>query len=209
MKKIITISVLIAASQIASAQTDSSYFTVRLSSFDASVLNNITRLHWKTVCFLEYANFQIEKSADGKDFTSIFSFTADRLRCQQPFDFSDSSHSAQGTVFYRINVGNIDGKFYHSAIRRVDIKEKGFDLIDVYPTIATSSINFSITNSTNKTYHVAIINQSGCIIKNKNLQVPKGLSNYNFETGNLPPGYYWLKVINETGDSRTSKFVKQ
>ncbi len=99
MKKILAIVVLIIASQIASAQSDSSYYTVRLSSFDVSASNNITRLHWKTVCFLQYANFQIQKSADGKDFTTISSFTADRLRCQQPFDFTDSSNTNQGNVF--------------------------------------------------------------------------------------------------------------
>jgi hypothetical protein len=209
MKKVIAITFLIAESQIALSQADSSYFTVRLSAFDASVSNNITKLHWKTVCFLEYANFQIEKSVDAKNFITIHLFTADRLRCQQPFDFSDSSLSIPGTVFYRINVGNIDGKFYHSTIRRVDIKEKGFNLINVYPTIAVSSINFSITNSINEIFHAVIISQSGRIIKNKNLQVPKGLSNYNFETADLPPGYYWLKVMSDLGDSRTTKFVKQ
>lgn len=209
MKKVLVIIVLIIASQIASAQSDSSYYTVRLSSFDVSVSNNITKLHWKTVCFLQYANFQIQKSANGKDFTTINSFMADKLRCQQPFDFTDSSSTNQGNIFYRINVGNIDGKFYQSVVRRVYIKEKGFDLISVYPTIVTYSINFSLSNNDNETFYAVIINQSGSIVKNKKLQVPKGLSNYNFETSDLPSGYYWLQVINEQGDLRTTKFVKQ
>ncbi len=149
------------------------------------------------------------KSANGKDFTTISSFMADRLRCQQPFDYTDSSKTNQGNVFYRINVGNIDGKFYHSSVRRVYITEKGFDLISVYPTIVKSSINFSLSNSDNETFSAVIINQSGSIVKNKKLQVSKGLSNYNFETGDLSSGYYWLQVINDLGDLRTTKFVKQ
>jgi hypothetical protein len=209
MKKVLAIAVLIIGSQIASAQSDSSYYTVRLSSFDVSVSNNITKLHWKTVCFLQYANFQIQKSANGTDFITINSFTADRFRCQQPFDFTDSLGINQGNVFYRINVGNIDGRFYQSVVRRVYIKEKGFDLISVYPTIVTYSINFSLSNSDNETFRAVIINQSGSIVKNKKLQVPKGLSNYNFETGDLSSGYYWLQVINDLGDLRTTKFVKQ
>lgn len=209
MKKVLAMAVLIIASQIATPQSDSSYYTVQLSSFDVSVSNNITKLHWKTICFLQYANFQIQKSANGKDFTTISSFTADRLRCQQPFDFTDSSNANQGNVFYRINVGNIDGKFYHSLVRRVYLKEKGFDLVSVYPTIVKSSINFSLSNSDNETFHAMIINQSGSIVKNKKLQVPQGLSNYNFDTGDLSSGYYWLQVINDLGDLRTTKFVKQ
>ena len=209
MKKVLVIVILIIASQIASAQSDSSYYTVRLSSFDVTVSNNITKLHWKTVCFLQYANFQIQKSANGTDFITINSFTADRLRCQQPFDFIDSSSVNQGNVFYRINVGNIDGKFYHSLVRRVHIKENGFDLVAVYPTIVTSYINFSLSNSDDETFRTIIINQSGSIIKNKILRTPKGLSYYNFNTNDLPPGYYWLQVLNAQGNLRTAIFVKQ
>ena len=209
MKKVLAISVLIIASQIASAQSDSSYYTVRLSSFDISVSNNITKLHWKTVCFLQYANFQIQKSANGKEFTTISSFTADRLRCQQPFDFTDSSSTNQGNVFYRINVGNIDGKFYNSAVRRVYLKEKGFDLIAIYPTIVTLSANFTLSSADNKTFYATIINQSGVSVKKIKLQVPKGLSYYSLQTSGLPPGCYWLQVLNEQGEVKTKKFIKE
>jgi len=127
MKKALAIAILIIGCHAASAQSDSSYYTIRLSSFDVSVTNNVTKLHWKTICFLQYANFQIQKSANGTDYNTISSFTADRLRCQQPFDFTDSSSANQGNIFYRINVGNIDGTFYNSAVRRVYLKEKGFE----------------------------------------------------------------------------------
>jgi len=29
------------------------------------------------------------------------------------------------------------------------------------------------------------------------------------QTGGLPPGYYWLKVMNEQGEVKTEKFIKQ
>lgn len=209
MKKVLTIVILIIGCHAASAQSDSSYYTVRLSSFDVSVTNNVTKLHWKTICFLQYANFQIQKSANGTDYNTISSFTADRLRCQQPFDFTDSSSANRGNIFYRINVGNIDGTFYNSAVRRVYLKEKGFDLIAIYPTIVTNSINFSLSNSDNATVRAVIINQSGTIVQNKKLQVPKGLSYYNFQTDNFSSGYYWLQVSNKQGEFKTAKFIKQ
>lgn len=209
MKKALTIVILIIGCHAASAQSDSSYYTVRLLSFDVSVTNNITKLHWKTICFLQYANFQIQKSANGTDYNTISSFTADRLRCQQPFDFTDSLSANQGNIFYRINVGNIDGTFYNSAVRRVYLKEKGFDLIAIYPTIVTNSINFSLSNGDNATVRAVIINQSGTIVQNKKLQVPKGLSYYNFQTDNFPSGYYWLQVSNKQGKFKTAKFIKQ
>lgn len=101
MKKSSALVILILGWLAASAQSDSSYYTVRLSSFDASVTNNITQLRWKTVCFLPYANFQIQKSANGTDYNTISSFTANRLRCQQPFDFMHSSSANRGRYLFQ------------------------------------------------------------------------------------------------------------
>lgn len=158
------------------AQSDSSFFTVRLSSFDVSADDNIAKLHWKTVCYLQYANFEIQRSANGTDYTTINSFTADRLRCLQPFAFADSSLSNQGNVFYRINVGNIDGTFYHSVVRRINVQAKGFDLVAVYPTIVINALNFSVTNSNNGTFRSRVVDQRGITVKEQNHQAPKGLS---------------------------------
>lgn len=191
------------------AQSDSSFFTVRLSAFDVSANKNISKLHWKTVCYLQYANFEIQKSTNGTDYITLNSFTADRLRCLQPFDFVDSALSNQGNVFYRVNVGNIDGTFYHSVVRRVFLKAKGFDLVSVYPTIATDAINFSLTNGENETFLAMVVDQRGIIVKEQKHQTPKGLSYNNFQIGNLPSGYYLLQVLNEKGEIKTAKFIKQ
>lgn len=207
-KTFILLLICIVASGV-NAQSDSSFFTVRLSSFDVSAYNNIAKLHWKTVCYLQYANFEIQRSANGTDYTTINSFTADRLRCLQPFDFADSSLSNQGNVFYRINVGNIDGTFYHSVVRSVNLQAKRFDLVNVYPTIATNVINFSVTNGENETFRAIVVDQRGSIVKEQKHQAPKGLSYYNFRVDNLPSGYYLLQVSNEKGEIKTAKFIKQ
>jgi len=191
------------------AQVDSSFYTVRLSSFDASVNRKAVKLHWRTVCFLDFANFQIQKSVNGRDYTTISSFVADRLRCQQPFDFIDSANLASGDIFYRINVGNIDGTFYNSLVRRLQIQDQGFGLLKVFPTVVNSSINFTFSNNQNETFSAVVINQSGAILRQQKLAAIRGLSNYNFQTNNLPAGLYFLKVINAKGELTTAKFIKQ
>lgn len=209
MKKIFIFFISIMVCGTALAQSDSLYFPVRLESFDVGVSNDIALLQWKTICYLQYANFQIQKSTDGKDFITIDSFIADKFRCQQPFDFKDSTGIHQGDVFYRINVGNIDGKFYHSAIRHIYLKEKGFDLLEVYPTMVSISLNFSISDDANETFSVVVINQNGSIILKKKLQAFRGITKYNLSMDNLSTGYYWLQVFNEKGNMKTAKFFKQ
>lgn len=209
MKRIFAFFISIVLSNAVSAQSDSIYFPVRLESFDVGVSNNVARLNWKTICYLQYANFQVQKSADGKYFVTIDSFIADKLRCQQPFEYKDSTSINQGNIFYRINVGNIDGKFYNSVIRRLFLKEKEFDLLDVYPTMVNLSLNFSISDDQNETFSVAIINQNGSILQKKKLQAIKGATSFNLKMDNLSTGYYWLKVFNERGKMKTVKFFKQ
>lgn len=57
---------------------------VRLSTLDARSNGNDARLDWKVVCFLDYAKFEIQRSADGSNYTTINIFEADYLRCRQP-----------------------------------------------------------------------------------------------------------------------------
>ncbi|MEO6813444.1 MAG: T9SS type A sorting domain-containing protein [Ginsengibacter sp.] len=208
MKKIISIIIFITISSGTSAQSDSNYLPVRLASFDATSYNNIAKLHWTTICYLQYANFQIQKSSDGENFMTIYSFTADKLRCRQPFDFKDSSLSNLGNVYYKINVGNIDGDFFSSAIRTVYLKEGGFDLVSVYPTMATSFLNFSLSDNKSESFWAVVINGSGAVVKKQQFKAVNGITKYTLNTNNLPAGYYWLKVLNEKGDSKTTKFFK-
>lgn len=209
MKKIFSFIILFVIYNEISAQGDSNYLPVRLSSFDVGVNNNIAKLHWSTICYLQYANFQIQKSADGKNFTTINTFIADKLRCRQPFNFSDSSFSNLGNVFYRINVGNIDGDFFSSAIRTVYLKEDGFNLVSIYPTTVNSSLNFSLSDNRNESFWAAIINESGAIVKKKQFQAVNGITKYIINADNLPAGVYWLHIFNRKGNSKTAKFFKQ
>ncbi|MEO7522830.1 MAG: T9SS type A sorting domain-containing protein, partial [Ferruginibacter sp.] len=84
-----------------------------------------------------------------------------------------------------------------------------FDLVSVYPTVATDAINFSVTNGENETFRAMVVDQRGIIVKEQKHQAPKGLYYYNFRVDNLPSGYYLLQVLNERGEIKTAKFIKQ
>ncbi|MEO6000456.1 MAG: T9SS type A sorting domain-containing protein [Chitinophagaceae bacterium] len=209
MKYIFIIVFLTIISKHAIAQVDNSFYAVRLSSFDASVNNKTITLRWNTVCFLQFANFQIQKSVNGVDYLTISSFIVDKLRCQQPFDFIDTANLASGDIYYRINVGDIDGKFYNSLVKRLYVKEQGFGLLKVYPTVVNSFINFTLSNGQTESFAAVIINQSGSILRQQKLAANRGISNYNFQANNLPAGLYFLQVINAKRELATAKFIKQ
>lgn len=208
MAKILFV-VLSAFPVFAFAQSDSSYFTVRLSSFDISLKNNIPTLQWKTICYLQYARFQIQCSANGTDYTTINSFTADRVRCLQPFDFADSTRKNQSNLFYRIRVGDVDGAYYHSAVRRIALEGQGFSLQSIYPTIVSNNFIFTVTDNGSEPFRSMIIDQQGALIKVQQHRTINGTSNYDLDASQLPAGYYLLKIVNEKGNSGTARFLKK
>ena len=209
MKRIVSIIILITLSNIAVAQSDSNYLPVRLSSFEVGVNNNIAELHWSTICYLQYANFEIQKSADGTNFMTIHSFTADKFRCQEPFNFNDSSISNTGKIFYRINVGSIDGNFLSSAIRTVNLKEQAFNLSSVYPTMVAAELNFTLANNTTEPIWATIINGNGATIKKEQFHAVNGIIKYTINANTLPAGFYFLQVFNGRGNLKTVKFIKK
>ena len=85
---------------------------VRLSYLDGNRNGNSNQLNWAVSCFLDYANFEIQSSANGLNYYTIHTFQADQTRCRQPFNYSDPQPS--GKFYYRIRVGDLNGKFYSS-----------------------------------------------------------------------------------------------
>lgn len=191
------------------AQNDRIRFPVSLSSLEASLSNNGTKLVWKTECYLTYANFQVQASTDAKSFTTVTSFTADRFRCQQPFEFIDSTHYNSGTVYYQIDAGDIDGHFYHSKIVKVSNKKIEPPMVSVYPTLVNSTANIVFSSRYNSDINICIVNSAGTLIKKYNYSIRKGVSNLNLNLNGISKGIYWITSVDTKGVSQSISIVKQ
>jgi hypothetical protein len=210
MKKTVLILMCFLCTGIVSdAQVDSSV-PVRIISIDALPGTNYNKLVWKTACFLEYANFEIQRSYDGSNYVSINSFTADRLRCLQPFDYSDySANQMAGRIFYRLKVGDKDGKIYNSKIVSVITHGQGIEINSFVPTIVNSSADLSISSSANDNAIITIINAQGVIVRTQKIKLNKGVNTIQMSTAELQTGKYWLSLRNSKNDLRTIPFLKQ
>ena len=191
------------------AQIDSIRFPVSLSSFEARFLNNTTKLKWKTECYISYANFQIQKSSDAVTFTTINSFIADRLRCQQPFEFIDNAAYNSDIVYYRINAGDIDGHFFHSKIVRVSNKQTEVEIVSVYPTVINSKTNMVLSSPFDGNIKMSLINSGGIVVKHYLYNVKKGVSNFTLYLGGVSKGSYWIKLTDVKGNQQSIAVIKQ
>lgn len=191
------------------SQLDSTTIPVRLSYFEAGTGTGNTTLRWRTVCFLEFANFEIQKSTDGNSYKLINSFTADKLRCQQPFDFTDNTTGPATRIFYRINVKDIDGKAYQSKIVSVFTAGKGFAINSFSPTIINSTATISISSAANEIIQLSVINFQGVISKKQTIAVSKGAGTYQVFMNGLPAGKYLAVFQTQQGARNSIRFIKQ
>ena len=204
---IITITMML-LSLMGYSQLDSSIIPIRVSFFEASTTTTATTLKWKTACFLEYASFEIQQSADGINFTNINRFTADRLRCEQPFDYTVTT-IIPGKTLYRLNVTDINGKLYHSKIIAVFSENKGFAVNTFAPTVVTTSVLISLSAAVNENVLLSVINMQGSIVKQQSLSVPKGASTHQLSLDGLQAGKYQALFLRPRGEKTVISFVKQ
>lgn len=192
-------------SEAISQQTNDTSIGIRLSSFNISKQNNQVNLNWKVICRLSYARFEVQSSIDGINFTNIDSFQADYLRCQQPFNYIVPTIAGQ--VFYRIKVGDLDGRFSAEKVIKVtgrDITESEIKIIS--PVISNFLQLIVVTNNYEK-ISLQLLNMSGILLQNFSINPPKGVSQIDVPLTNLQTGMFIL-MYQTSGQKKSILFMK-
>jgi len=172
----------------------------------ANTVGNDARLVWNVVCFLEYAKFEIQRSANGTNYTTINTFEADWLRCRQPFNFTDPNIT--GKAFYRIRVGDLDGRFYHSKVVAVTGNERGFEINTLSPSLLINNTILSISSAMMVNAEIVITNFQGTVVKRVALTLNKGVTEIGIDLTSIAKGNYVLAVTNTFSEVKTTRFVK-
>ena len=85
---------------------------INLNYLNGFKQNGVHNLVWKVTCTNNPSvTMSLERSADNRTFTGITTITADALRCEQPFSFTDNS-PLKGTNYYRLKMTDANGKIY-------------------------------------------------------------------------------------------------
>jgi hypothetical protein len=189
-----------------SQNTQSDSVPIRLSTLEGSSNGNTARLDWKVVCFLQYAKFEIQRSSNGINYTTINSFEADQLRCRQPFDFTDANIT--GRVYYRIKVGDLDGRFAVSKIVAISGKANGFEINSLTPSLIHTNTTLSISSATADKAEITITSFQGTVVKRMSVSLNKGTTELPIDMTNLSTGNYILNVTNKSLELKTTRFAK-
>ncbi len=182
---------------------------VKITFFDASIASGKVTLNWKTACSLEFANFDLQRSADGVHFSSISSFTANKSRCASPFFVVDSNlNPGSGRYFYKLLVSDIDGKLYNSRTVTLFSSGNGFEINGIIPSVVNDVAVVSISSAQTIEFEWMLINQLGLVLQKRKMSINKGATSFQLNISSFSKGVYTLVVVGPESGKRIIRFLK-
>ncbi|HVM90033.1 MAG TPA: T9SS type A sorting domain-containing protein [Puia sp.] len=186
----------------------SSPLPVTFISFTANQQNNTAILDWITTNEIKNNRFEIEKSTDAVNYTTIGTvLAATDASNVHNYIFKDIS-PAEGKNYYRLKQIDIDGNYSYSEVALIVFDESAKPVINLYPNPA--NINQNITLSVGTRYQqmtVKIINTSG------HVQFVQSFNNINgsvtLNPNNLERGIYFVEIIADNQMLQPIKFVSK
>ncbi len=166
---------------------------IQLVSFTASPIGRNVLVNWVVATETDILKYEVEHSADGRNFAPIATSSANGNRNYGALHTSPKA----GVNYYRLKVYEANGTVTYSEVRRVNFSTVLGD-VKVYPVPATSFINISIPSvAVNTKATLSVVSVDGRIVAQRstsNLSATERL-----ELGKLANGKYILRIVTNDG----------
>lgn len=168
---------------------------VNITNFSGKWINEKVNLNWTAYGAYNFSHFEIERSTDGRSFSTAAVLFADENKFDMK-SFSYNDKVAAANYYYRLKMVDLDGSVVYSNIIKVYTDVKGNQIsISVYPNPAAQSISIDNAGNIGQVRAFDLSGRGWTLTRS---------SNNMFDVRNLPVGVYFVKV----GD-KTAKFIKQ
>lgn len=172
---------------------------VTLASFKVSKIENQAFLQWTTSAETNASHFEIQKSLNAKDWTSI----GTRDAAKESSTLLNYTHwdnqLTAGNIYYRLKMVDLDGTFAYSSIRNL-LGENRAEMV-AFPNPAVDRI-FVKAADFNQIASVEIRNATGLLVYKTTQIDGDGIPASEFE-----PGTYIVKIRNTDGTAVTRKIT--
>lgn len=174
-----------------------------LKSFNAALYGSDVKIWWQTINEVNVKNFTIEKSMDGKTFTSMATVAATNMTMAKDYVYTDFNLLGQ-VVFYRLKITDNDGSFKYSHVIRVSktIAEQ----IRITPNPLTDNVLRITHTAATAGASLNIFTIDGRLLQNN--EIAQGSVYSSVMLNNLPAGTYILQFVNGN-TKQTSQFIKK
>jgi uncharacterized delta-60 repeat protein len=166
---------------------------VSLFSFSASKQTKQVALNWKTSSEENSWYFDIERSANGKDFVSVGTVAAaGNSATEKLYSFIDAQ-PFPATNFYRLRIVNRDESFSYSRI--LAVKFDADQTITVFPNPVKDVLQVQLKHAPSN-IQMQLVDVSGHMIRNWTLKGTGNNMSTSVDLSGLQKGIYFLRADN-------------
>jgi hypothetical protein len=171
---------------------DATLLPVNLVSFIVSKQSNVAVLSWKTSQEINSKSFEVQRSADSRNWQSIGSVLAKGNNASGNIYTLTDANPLTGINYYRLQQMDNDGKVQYSLIRSVQFAPR--HSIVLSPNPAKDFVTVSIDNL-NGNATVDVLDLSGKAIYTTITSVPV----FKINTSTFARGNYFIRIKNADG----------
>ena len=171
---------------------------VKLSYFGVASSDGLVEVKWTTSIEENVNHYEIERSSDGKYFTTIGLVNSKgNSSTAVNYIFKDDAGKLAGTVYYRLKSVDNNGALSYTEVSVINIKATRNIVVNTYPNPLKSGQKLKLKYIAVKADNVVfgLTNTFGQKINNQVLPVNEGINDLTLNTGNLKSGIYYLSVI--------------
>ena len=151
----------------------------------------------------------LQRSTDSRSFNDLYSITAGALRCNQPFDYTDTD-PLKGMSYYRLKIVDADGKITYSTIVALLNAAKGFDIISIAPNpVVNDDFNLNVASAVSGKMEIVIFDMQGRLVKTQIISLISGFNSLPVNVASLSAGTYIIKASTNNEEFKVMRFVKQ
>ena len=167
-------------------------------------------LNWSTASEKQNSHFDIERSANGRDWSSIGTVKGNgSTAVKHTYNFTDdaplptiSGSTISNASYYRLKQVDFDGKFDYSPTVSVNMRTGGKGLT-VYPNPVSDKLNV-VSNSLDTEGSIQVFDIKGSLVKTAQML------NNELDVYELPIGLYQMRLIDRNGATTDiARFVKK
>lgn len=180
---------------------------LRLLGFQGSLTANKAQLKWSVAENETGDHFEVEKSSDGRNFSTIATVFTTSKAGTDNYTFNEGSELS-GTAYYRLKMVNKNGSVSQSRI--IVLKNEKAETTNslVVAKTAGASVTFNYASSKTELYHVNVYNVNGAKLFATGINMQKGNNAASINVdGMASSGVYVLEVVSG-GERSITKFLK-
>lgn len=185
---------------------------VKLVSFSGYYNGTANLLMWTTSFEQNVAGFYLERSTDGKNFTTVdyISSAASGGNSNGPLQYSYADRGVQGRqYYYRLKQADLDGKYSLSGIVLIKgNKASQLSIIGILPNPVKDRASLLVNTPKMQTLTVEVFTYAGNLALRRQAVVNEGSNTIPLDLGSLSSGAYVVRLSSASGETLTVKIVK-